>query len=117
MRAILVLLVLLLGLSSDVWAGILRQGAAQVLCHRTDNREVPENTLESLALAARVGCNVIEVDIRRTADGVLVLNHDGYLEGHDELFPLYRAAEADFAEPLFTYGPPRLARLGVELLF
>jgi hypothetical protein len=45
------------------------------------------------------------------------LNHDGYLEGHDELFPLYRAAEADFAEPLFTYGPPRLARLGVELLF
>ncbi|HEY7636010.1 MAG TPA: TonB-dependent receptor [Gemmatimonadales bacterium] len=45
------------------------------------------------------------------------LNHDGYLEGHDELFPLYRAAEADFAQPLFTYGPPRLARLGVELLF
>jgi len=80
MRAILVLLVLLLGLSSDVWAGILRQGAAQVLCHRTDNREVPENTLESLALAARVGCNVIEVDIRRTVDGVLVLNHDGYLD-------------------------------------
>jgi hypothetical protein len=45
------------------------------------------------------------------------LNHDGYLEGHDELFPLYRAAEADFAQPLFTYGPPRLARLGLELLF
>jgi hypothetical protein len=45
------------------------------------------------------------------------LNHDGYLEGHDELFPLYRAAEADFAQPLFTYGAPRLARLGVELLF
>lgn len=80
MRAILVLLLLLSGLSFDVRAGILRHGAAQVLCHRTDNREVPENTLESLALAARVGCDVVEVDVRRTADGVLVLNHDGYLD-------------------------------------
>jgi hypothetical protein len=45
------------------------------------------------------------------------LNHDGFLEGRDELYPLYRAAIADFAQPVFSYGPPRLARLGVELLF
>ena len=50
---------------------------------------------------------------RRSAD----LNGDGYLSGRDELFPLYMAAARDFTQPLFAYGPPRLVRLGVELLF
>ncbi len=50
---------------------------------------------------------------RRSAD----LNDDGYVSGREELFPLYVAAARDFAQPLFAYGPPRLMRLGVELLF
>jgi hypothetical protein len=50
---------------------------------------------------------------RRAAD----LNRDGYLAGREELFPLYLAAARDFTQPLFSYGPPRLVRLGVELLF
>jgi hypothetical protein len=45
------------------------------------------------------------------------LNGDGYLAGRDELFPLYVAAARDIAQPLFAYGPPRLVRLGMELLF
>ncbi len=45
------------------------------------------------------------------------LNGDGYLAGREELFPLYLAAARDIAQPLFAYGPPRLMRLGVELLF
>lgn len=61
-------------------AGILRRGRVQLICHRTANRDVPENTLESLAYAARMGCDVVEVDIRKTLDGQLVLNHDGMLE-------------------------------------
>jgi glycerophosphoryl diester phosphodiesterase len=59
--------------------GILRNGRVQVICHRTANRDLPENTLEALALAARMGCDVIEVDITRMLDGELVLNHDNYL--------------------------------------
>ncbi|HUR95402.1 MAG TPA: TonB-dependent receptor [Gemmatimonadales bacterium] len=50
---------------------------------------------------------------RRSAD----LNGDGYLSGREELFPLYVAAARDYTQPLFAYGPPRLVRLGVELLF
>ncbi len=50
---------------------------------------------------------------RRSAD----LNGDGYLTGRSELFPLYAAAARDFTQPIFAYGPPRLARLGIELLF
>jgi hypothetical protein len=42
---------------------------------------------------------------------------DGYIAGKEELFPLYLAAAADFTQPLFAYGPPRLVRLGVEFLF
>jgi len=52
----------------------------QLWCHRTANRDVPENTLESLEQAALLGCNVIEVDVRRTLDGKIVLNHDGFME-------------------------------------
>ena len=40
----------------------------QLLCHRTANRDVPENTLESLEQAALLGCNVVEIDLRRTLD-------------------------------------------------
>ncbi|MEA2722646.1 MAG: hypothetical protein QOH59_417 [Gemmatimonadales bacterium] len=42
---------------------------------------------------------------------------NGYIEGREELFPLYLAAARDFTQPLFAYGPPRLVRLGVEFLF
>jgi hypothetical protein len=44
-------------------------------------------------------------------------NHDGYIAGQSELLPLYVAAARDFYQPLFAYGPPRLVRLGVELIF
>jgi HEAT repeat protein len=52
----------------------------ELLCHRTANEDVPENTLESLEQAALMGCDVVEIDLRRTLDGRIVLNHDGFLE-------------------------------------
>jgi hypothetical protein len=30
---------------------------------------------------------------------------------------MYLAATSDYVQPIFAYGPPRLARLGVELMF
>jgi len=76
----LLLLVLLVPALLPVHAGILNRGKVQLICHRTANRDMPENTLESLALAARMGCNIVEIDIRKTLDGQLVLNHDDFLE-------------------------------------
>lgn len=52
----------------------------ELFCHRTANEDVPENTLESLKQAALLGCDVVEIDLRRTLDGKIVLNHDGALE-------------------------------------
>jgi glycerophosphoryl diester phosphodiesterase len=52
----------------------------ELLCHRSANEDVPENTLESIEQAALLGCNVVEIDLRRTLDGKIVLNHDGILD-------------------------------------
>jgi glycerophosphoryl diester phosphodiesterase/HEAT repeat protein len=62
------------------FSGILDRGPTRMMCHRTANRDVPENTLESLAFASRMGCSVVEIDLRVTRDGQVVLNHDGMLE-------------------------------------
>jgi outer membrane receptor protein involved in Fe transport len=45
------------------------------------------------------------------------LDSNGYVEGANELMPMYLAAARDFTQPLFVYGTPRLVRLGVEILF
>lgn len=66
--------------ASSAHAAALQPGGVQLLCHRTANEDVPENALESLEQAALLGCNVVEIDLRRTLDGKIVLNHDGILE-------------------------------------
>jgi glycerophosphoryl diester phosphodiesterase/HEAT repeat protein len=76
----LFLLMLLFPALAAAHGGILERDKVQLICHRMANRDMPENTLESLALAARMGCNIVEIDIRKTLDGQLVLNHDGFLE-------------------------------------
>jgi hypothetical protein len=45
------------------------------------------------------------------------LDGNGLIEGRNELFPLFQSAARDYTQPLFSYGAPRLLRLGVELLF
>jgi glycerophosphoryl diester phosphodiesterase/HEAT repeat protein len=66
--------------ATAIQAGALQPGRVELLCHRTANEDVPENTLESLEQAALLGCNVVEIDLRKTLDGKIVLNHDGVLE-------------------------------------
>jgi glycerophosphoryl diester phosphodiesterase/HEAT repeat protein len=78
-RVDLALLLFLLAMPA-IRAIALQPGSVQLLCHRTANQDVPENTLESLQEATLLGCNVVELDIRKTLDGELVLNHDGLLE-------------------------------------
>jgi hypothetical protein len=50
---------------------------------------------------------------RRAAD----LNGDGKIAGQAELYPLFVAAARDYTQPLFVYGPPRIIRFGLEVLF
>ncbi len=45
--------------------------------HRGARADAPENTLEAFTLAVRLGATGLESDAWRTADGVVVLDHDG----------------------------------------
>ena len=45
--------------------------------HRGARAHAPENTIEAFALAVRLGATGLESDAWRTADGEIVLDHDG----------------------------------------
>ncbi|MGH1565554.1 glycerophosphodiester phosphodiesterase family protein [Mumia sp. DW29H23] len=47
-----------------------------VAAHRGQWRDAPENSLEAIELAIRDGAEVVEIDVRPTKDGHLVLMHD-----------------------------------------
>lgn len=47
-----------------------------VVSHRADWRNFPENSLEGIESAIRMGVDMVELDVHRTADGVLVVCHD-----------------------------------------
>ena len=44
-------------------AGILQRGKVQLICHRTANRDMPENTLAALALAARIDGAIHKIEV------------------------------------------------------
>jgi glycerophosphoryl diester phosphodiesterase/HEAT repeat protein len=71
---------LAVGAAMPLCGAVSQVGAPQLFCHRTANEDMPENTLDSLEQAALLGCNTVEIDLRRTLDGEIVLNHDGILE-------------------------------------
>ena len=47
-----------------------------VIAHRGDWRNFPENSLEAFDSAIKMGVDVIELDVHRTADGHIVVCHD-----------------------------------------
>ena len=47
-----------------------------VIAHRADWRNFPENSLEAIESAIQMGVDIIELDIKMTKDGHLILMHD-----------------------------------------
>jgi glycerophosphoryl diester phosphodiesterase len=52
-----------------------------VLGHRGASAVVPENTVAAFTRARELGADGVELDVRRTADGVLVVHHDAAVKG------------------------------------
>src|SRR3954447_11221193 len=50
------------------------------IAHRGEHLRHPENTMPAFEEAVRLGADYIEVDVRTTADGSLVLSHDGSVD-------------------------------------
>jgi glycerophosphoryl diester phosphodiesterase len=53
---------------------------AIVCAHRGASAHLPDNTIEAFQAAIDAGADAIEADLRRTADGRLVLEHDPLLD-------------------------------------
>ena len=47
-----------------------------VIAHRSDWRHYPENSLAAMEGAIKMGVDMVEIDVQRTKDGVLVCCHD-----------------------------------------
>lgn len=50
------------------------------VAHRGASGLAPENTLAAMRKAVAIGVDAIEIDVRQTADGAIVLAHDATLE-------------------------------------
>jgi glycerophosphoryl diester phosphodiesterase len=59
---------------------LLDPSAHPVIGHRGNSAHAPENTLESFRQAIALGADAIELDVRLTADGEVVVMHDPTVE-------------------------------------
>jgi glycerophosphoryl diester phosphodiesterase len=56
-------------------------GRPWVIAHRGASAAFPENTLAAFRGAAALGADAVELDARRTADGLVVVHHDAVIPG------------------------------------
>lgn len=61
-------------------AGAFSAGRTIVVAHRGCWRAAPENSIAAIEVCAALGVDMVEIDIRETADGELVLMHDNTLD-------------------------------------
>src|ERR671929_155263 len=54
-----------------------------VIAHRGASAYAPENTMPAFELAVRQGADMLELDVQRSADDVLVVFHDDTTERWD----------------------------------
>jgi glycerophosphoryl diester phosphodiesterase len=54
----------------------LHNNTVYVAAHRGDWRDAPENSILSLKWSAKLGVDIVEMDLKRTKDGQLVVMHD-----------------------------------------
>jgi glycerophosphoryl diester phosphodiesterase len=76
--------VVLLGATSDggdrlVSIRCQTPAMVRVIAHRGASAAAPENTIEAFHLARELGADWVELDARRTGDGVVVVHHDAHL--------------------------------------
>ncbi|HYP51454.1 MAG TPA: glycerophosphodiester phosphodiesterase [Pyrinomonadaceae bacterium] len=62
----------------SIFAG--EKSSPLVIAHRGGGGLFPENTLEAFEYSARMGVDVLELDVHQTADGALVVMHDSAVD-------------------------------------
>lgn len=62
--------------SSSFAQTLTKNSSVMVAAHRGDWRNAPENSLRAFEYAAAMGCDIIELDLKKTKDGTIVIMHD-----------------------------------------
>lgn len=81
----------------------------QVIAHRGASAAAPENTIAAFELAQALGADWVELDVRRTADGVVIVHHDDTLPDGRMIVDLHRSelppAVCELTEALDACAP------------
>lgn len=64
-----------------------------VACHRGDWRNWPENSIPAIESVIAMGADIVEIDIKMTADSVLVLSHDKDVKRCTNFSRIFRGVE------------------------
>ncbi len=89
-----------------------------VIAHRSDWRHYPENSLAAMEGAIKMGVDMVEIDVQRTKDGVLVCCHDNSVDRTTTGSGKVKDLTADYISTLklktkdgvTEYGMPTLAQ-------
>lgn len=89
-----------------------------VIAHRSDWRHYPENSLAAMEGAIKMGVDMVEIDVQRTKDGVLVCCHDKTVDRTTTGSGKVNELTADYIatlklktkEGVTEYGMPTLAQ-------
>ncbi|MEI6578509.1 MAG: glycerophosphodiester phosphodiesterase family protein [Eubacteriales bacterium] len=57
-----------------------KDGRIMAMAHRADWKNYPENSIPAMQSCIDMGVDIIETDVQRTSDGVIVISHDGKLD-------------------------------------
>lgn len=85
-----------------------------IIAHRGASAVERENTIAAFRTARRLGADMVELDVRPTADGALAVHHDARLEDGT---PLVRLAAAELPRhvPLLDAALDACAGMGVNI--
>jgi glycerophosphoryl diester phosphodiesterase len=67
-------------ISQNISYSLQEKSTLQISAHRGNASSAPENTLAAFKNALKAGAHFIEVDVRTTKDGILMIMHDANLE-------------------------------------
>ena len=93
-----------------------------VIAHRGDWRNAPENSLQAIKYCIEMGVDMVEIDIRETKDGELVLMHDETIDrttnasGYVKDWPLDSLRTLNLLDGLGIETPHRIPTLEEALV-
>lgn len=80
----LIILFLIAALVAQAAVSFAAQNPVKIIAHRGANKFAPENTIPAIEKAIEMGLDYVEMDIRETADGELVLMHNSTVDARTD---------------------------------